>query len=127
MNKDEIFNMPAGEQIDKLIAIKVLGYPELDLEDAPCPYCGNIMRFCGSRSWCSLCSEWRHSAYKKYSDEISSAWEIVEKLTDGETPNDCELRTSVRGWRCDLYKGYANAETAPLAICRAALLSASSL
>jgi len=97
MTKDEIMNMPAGREMDTLIAKSIFG---------------NV-----KKSW-----DWEFTL-PSYSTDISAAWRVVEKMSDGETPNDVELRTSVRGWRCDFFKGYANAETAPLAICRAALLA----
>jgi hypothetical protein len=113
MTRDEILNMPAGQEMNVLIA-PLAGFSVFKSARA-------------RREWIS--QNWNHGfcvyddELPDFSDDISAAWMVVERMTDGETPNDCELHTTVRGWRCDLYRGSANAETAPLAICRAALLA----
>jgi len=143
MTRDEILNMPAGVTLDWHIAHFVMGLPskELSAEDCPCAYCGNQMRYCGARSWCSECHEWRYTAYKDYSDDLVSAWEVVKKLEDGQPETLCNIsRISENGqrdgleWHCHLrcIDGkssyfYGIADTVPLAICRAALLSVSSI
>ena len=118
MTREEILRMPAGREMDVLVAKKIMG-------------CKAVMNRHGF-PFCE-CAEHQHSGYSEeddafplllcYSDEISAAWFVVERLTDSESLNDCELRTSIRGWRCDFGGEYVNAETAPLAICRAALLT----
>jgi hypothetical protein len=97
MERDEILNMPAGTKMNQLVWWKIF-----DME--PYPPNNDMLLL------------------PDYSHEIAPAWSIIEKLVDG-TPNDFELRTTIRGWRCDLYLGSANAETAPLAICRAGLIA----
>lgn len=128
MTRDEILNMPAGREMDELIATKWMLLPVREMRGAPCPYCRSDMRFTGTRSWCSDCREWRHSPYKNYSYEIESAWEVVEKLCN-ETGCDvvkvCKRDPELYGeWSCNFGRGFeAFGETAPLAICRAALLA----
>jgi hypothetical protein len=133
MNKDEIKNMPAGKEMDALIAIEVMGLPDRPMYGNSCAYCGSEMWHGVERSWCSVCEEWRYSAYKEYSDGIEEAWEVVEKLCNESgcdvvkvCKRDPEL---LRGeWSCNFGRGYeAFGDTAPLAICRAALLHTSDL
>ncbi len=115
MTRDEILNMQAGHELNKLIAEFVFG---MKLE--------KNHGFAGGYYWVGngvLFGDVPAHGMPDYSTDIEAAWTVVEKMTDGETPNDFELRTSIRGWRCDFYKGYASAETAPLAICKAALLA----
>jgi len=120
MTRDEILKLEAGRELDALIAEKVMGLPVVELKDAPCPYCGSEMRFCGARSWCSDCREWRHSPYKEYSDDIAVAWEVVEKM------EHCMIYKHDDSYECEYagqYLDSVEADTAPLAICRAALLA----
>lgn len=121
MTREEILNMPAGREMDALIAENVMGIESVAFNDeTKCPECESTMRFCGSRSWCSSCHEWIYSPYKEYSTDISAAWEVVEKLgiIFQETCIDND-----KDWRCYFDNACASAETAPLAICRAALLA----
>jgi hypothetical protein len=112
MTRDEILNMKAGRDMDALIAVCVCGWEVDDMTAISPTGSRNSRTAHGDDDWLPY-----------YSTDISAAWLVVEKITDGETPNDCELHTTVRGWRCDLYLGSANAETAPEAICKAALLA----
>ena len=128
--------MEAGQKLDALVAEKVMGWAITHRGHRVMPGPGGIhggreMRgFTGSvdaRTWISqVCPD--------YSTDISAAWEVVEKLKErhGVTlsggPNDeggCE------GWVCSVkafgYRRFqdqewnAHADTAPLAICKAAL------
>ena len=99
VTRDEILNMPAGQETDDLISLYVLG------EDiTPRGY-----------------------AIPPYSTNIAAAWEVVgkyysmtlEKFSDGEEWR-CYLVTEREGKNHDVIGG---GETAPLAICRAALIS----
>ena len=129
MKRDEIRQAPAGPTLDWHIAHFVMGLPNKELTsfDCPCAYCGSQMRYCGARSWCSDCHEWRYTAYKNYSDEIESAQDVIDKAysmsldkySDGEEWR-CYLVFSVNGKNAD---GNGIAKTAPLAICRAALVA----
>lgn len=67
----------------------------------------------------------------RFSTDIAAAWEVAERLTEFEI-DDLDLTVEVgnvmEGWACWVYSGCeevaeAREETAPLAICRAALLA----
>lgn len=117
--------MEAGRELDALVAEKVMGLivPEWG-EETPCPYCGSEMRYCGTRSRCSTCQEWRHSRYKEYSTDIAAAWEVVEQFA-GKAYIGMARSTHFQDWKVvisDRYRTYeVEAETIPLAICLAAL------
>jgi hypothetical protein len=106
MTRDEILNMPAGKEIDALIAEKVIGVPFRKPTHGPCCTCGT----CGWDYDNCICG---------YSEEIEKAWEVVEKLRLTIEP------TAMNKWAVHQGLGsqLAYAETAPLAICRAALLA----
>ena len=126
--------MEAGRELDALVAEKVMGLSAPWDENTPCPYCGEIMRYCGQRSWCTSCSEWRYGPYKEYSEDISAAWEVVEKLRKSYRVRIHEFGS---GWQASLeikdgrlrypieisHEGdeSANSDTAPHAFCLAAL------
>lgn len=110
-------DMPAGVEIDRLVAEKVLGH-----------------RWSDAR-WAGF---YEDAGYGHYSSNIAHAWEVVEKLRDRG------IRLAIvqtgAGWLVgqDDGGGYvgehtvdirlfssAEADTAPLAICRAALAALS--
>ncbi len=100
MTHDEILNMPAGQDMDMLIAENVL---MLD-----------------NNGWNELFFHNR----TKFSTDISAAWEVVEKIESiGKSwemwANTKEPLIHVRIGN----KRTCRAVTAPLAICRAALLA----
>jgi len=105
MNKKEILHMPAGQDMDLLVAEEVL---KLSTDE----WNNRFFFSTGNKT--------------KFSTDISAAWEVVEKLLDDEE-YDFAIRSSVRGWHVTIEAKYddyvANAETIPLAICRAALLA----
>lgn len=95
MTRDEILAMPAGREMDVLVGRHVM-----DLVGPP-------------------------DLYWEYSTDISAAWMVVEKFPF------CSLDFDATTWRCELSDGdkifIASSDlrnpSAPLAICRAALLS----
>lgn len=102
MTRDEILAMPAGIEMDALVAAKIF--------------------------------EWHYGTYhpelKRYSTDISAVWEVVEKLRDkkrfsiSDEP-DNKIRC-IFWWYPDGVEKrleWAFASTAPLAICRSALLT----
>ncbi len=104
MTHEEIQNMPAGNKIDMLVELDVFGWPKGydDARDIP-----------------------------PYSTDINAAWKVVEKLREDGlylTMNADAFSAGYpqfnpgSGWWCS-FKYSALAETAPLAICRAALLA----
>ena len=103
--------LQAGRELDALVAEKVMGWRRIESTNLfligpkhieggfPAPH---------------------------YSTDISAAWQIVEKFKMTITPNNCYPHVKAK-WCADVeLKGshelwLAGAETAPLAICRAAL------
>ena len=138
MSEDEILAMGAGRGIDALIAEKVMGWRAGDekntISDEP-----EIWHITDDDGNC-----WRGEPFKVYdgydhmfyhwspSTDISTAWQVMEHI---EAEGIARLELTRLGWpvpgvwRATLFTtaisaGYtANAPTAPLAICRAALLA----
>src|SRR4030042_3346242 len=127
MTKDEILNMPAGREMDALIAEKVMGW-KISLIDLT--YGGRWENIETGELMGGI-------QYWNPSENISAAWEVVEKMKSegweiliqwanwNEIPDepleyswyvDYEFYTNdVKDWR-----GYqASADTPSLAICRA--------
>ena len=114
MNVNEILSMPAGREMDALILASVFDVMVFRDEGGE-PYRIGFFQ--------------ENEPVWNYSGNISSAWAVVEKLA-GE---DSELSIHITGeypgggWRCVLGNAFVDyevtAETAPLAICRAALLA----
>lgn len=114
MTRDEILNMPAGRALDALIEYHIMK------TQVPRNSDGHL-----SRSWVD------GYGYENtfYSTDIAAAWDVVEKLNRD-------------GWYVSVFTGhkfecalshpnpkrgnYCKGETAPLAICRAALLAVQS-
>lgn len=114
LTKEQILNMPAGREIDALIAERVMGWTRSHRG-------ARGTQFYDVPGW-GVRSE---GAIPDFSTKIAAAWLVVEKMTERDD-GDCGLITTVRGWSCEFGAAsmkYANAETAPLAICRAALLA----
>jgi hypothetical protein len=115
--------MDAGPEMDLLIHEKVMG---LSITELPGLTPGVIRLEAGA---VNLVGPWRPDA-ARYSSDIAHAWEVVERLKD-----DCNIsikndQGEVVEWYVEIQRlkpAYsehsAGAETAPLAICRAALLS----
>jgi hypothetical protein len=110
MNKDEVLKMPAGYEIDALVLASVFG----------------VMAFrdnCGRPYKIGFFQE--NEPVPNYSGDMSSAWAVVEKILDGN--RDIAIRSSAHGWHVTIetkfFEYVANAETIPLAICQAALLT----
>lgn len=118
LTQEQILALPAGREIDVLVATKVMGWTLHEKGYYICP----------DRDYHPTIYTWLPS------DEIPSAWEVVEKLISSDSevaicsllPNDAnpgkaDWHVEVSGW-----KGFdARANTMPLAVCRAALLAVS--
>lgn len=111
--------MEAGRELDVLIAERVMGKKVVDIEGESYALPPEI-----------------ETAYpvKAYSTDIEAAWQIVEYMKSQHDMvfalmNRHEGRGAIKDWRADFYpfisdrnrSGYAYGETAPEAICRAAL------
>jgi hypothetical protein len=120
MTKDEILSMEAGEKMDALIAEKVMGIDLSQICD------GDMYDEDGDHWSCTSCSEtggwgtdFEHTiSPKHYSTYIAAAWKVVEKLELSVVPY-----LGLVKWHAANEKVIAFAAAAPLAICRAALLS----
>ena len=115
LSPDQIVDLPAGTELDQLVAEKVMGwnrfiYPFLFWTDAD-----RVMR----------------DQIPVYSTNISAAWEIVKKLASGNWTMHLEWKGADRNYANtaevgfsslkEPYLAHSTADTAPLAICRAAL------
>lgn len=118
--------MKPSRELDALVAEKVMGY-ERAMMIAPT---GGPAQGCWVRSPDKVFWD-RHDSLPHYSTEISAAWDVVEKLTDGDFSLSIEryheLYTEVFLSRKgpDEYRAPAivAGKTAPHAICLAALKS----
>jgi hypothetical protein len=125
MNRDEILAMPAGREMDALIAEKVMGWTLGE----PHEIHGWMMHgMVTVRDWVGSTNDAGITHIEKWSPstDIAAAWEVVEKL--GDKFDELERGDGGEFWMCVVYPdGFipcvARAETAPLAICRAALLA----
>jgi hypothetical protein len=113
----KIRDMPAGPALDYLMGEKVMKW-ELEL-NSEYWFEGNI-RLRASHSWSP-------------STSIADAWQIVEKfqrIIDGRPRRDIALSVDAGVWHCmvtieggTVFLSEAFADTAEMAICRAALLA----
>ena len=139
MNIDE---MPAGRELDALIAEKVFGqsvkwftYDGIDDELQSEPW---EQDWDGTNANPRECDKSDNGAFpncESYSTDIAAAWQVVEKFRTGINGHaaacmEFELTDEIRmpDYYCRFYgidfkprEYFAFADTAPLAICRAAL------
>jgi hypothetical protein len=121
MTRDEIFKMEAGIDIDMMIITKVMGYIRLPFPAMPTFQKPTPQGVIGIYE------------LPRYSTNMVAAWEIVEKLTMGNSLFDVCINPvpedGGRWWAMfilepESYQQFsASASSAPLAICRAALLA----
>lgn len=124
MTRDEIMNMPAGREMDALIA-KVCGWVVDDLTAFSPTGSANSRTAHGDDDWLEY-----------YSTDCTSAWKAIEALeNDPDEYLTDILRISEDGTKAGLVWSvriralgndryiFSSAETAPLAICRAALFA----
>jgi hypothetical protein len=134
MTKDEILAMVPGRELDALVAEKVLGYwwsdgPKHDY-DGPCEWERILIppNFTEKdlKSWVFPPKGKIAKTYfitDKYSTDIAAAWKVVEKLKSGKP---IYMRIF---WQDNYGAAFGNpstsvfANTAPEAICKAALLT----
>jgi hypothetical protein len=117
MTREEILNIPAGREMDKLIAERITKLKGIKWSSY-CPI-DWIYHHAGGLGW---------SVIPFYSTNISAAWQVVEKLNEKWSvrvisyyQSDCLANI----WDVKNFdKSYmARADTVPLALCRAALLA----
>lgn len=115
MTRDEILNMPAGRYLDSKIAEMVMGLTvDYEFDEPHIP------------SLRDKYDEWGY--LPNYSTDISAAWEVIEKIKDEHLTFDMFYRPHEQKWWVTVFasdhaKDHGIADTAPLAVCRAALLA----
>lgn len=116
MNRDEVQKMWAGRGMDAMVAIEVMGWTYVDSDpdfkwSVPANEDGVVMR----------------RRLPEFSTDISAAWEVVEKIKDYYAY--IVLQFDSVEWIVHISDGTVERQTsnvsAPLAICRAALLAVS--
>lgn len=120
MNNEEILALPAGRELDALIW-KFLHNKPLTTKD--CRYVDGDVQPCVGQPV-------GHTSPDHYSTNISAAWEVVDYLYRGHTLGFQVIHWPGDGndWIISFGNGQhgiyaADGNTAPLAICRAALLT----
>lgn len=124
MTPQEIDAMEAGRELDRLVAEKVMGWSSMFWREA-----GTDGTYTWPGGWYGAGPN--HEAYlsKSYSTDIEAAWEVFMHFPDTHKGIYHTQRKSLGWtlgqpmiWKCTI--GATNtveADTAPLAICRAAL------
>jgi Phage ABA sandwich domain len=127
MKPEDIENMQAGREMDEVVHLAL--WPEDEILQLP--WGDNILRQCRKprreeiphHSWFCL---------PHYSTDIAAAWQVVEKLREQFPivvlqfePEGCSVEVNTDKATPSYYRIVADvfADTAPLAICRAALLT----
>lgn len=123
MTAQQIDEMPAGREIDLLIAEQLFGWRDLEWREEK-----NIHEL-GVRTWSPTGYYGKgpqHECYltHRYSTKIEDAWLVVEKLRERISDEillgyGCDKAIGL--WACAFGIYEVTADTAPLAICRAAL------
>lgn len=129
MTRDEILNMKAGREMDALIAIKVMGWEWKPVGDRfinherlthpDGKHYGGMRYSDGEIEYTNRLEE--------YSTNMGAAWEVVEAMEgkwfwfslSNVVPNSGDAIV----YEAKFNQVYTCEETAPLAICRAALLA----
>jgi hypothetical protein len=109
VTREEILAMDPGHELDELIAIHVMGYEKSRMQDG----------------WVRIGALATYP--KRYSTDISAAWEVVEKF-DEITIRRYETIGNESRFVCRIQVNHHTqvtncAKTAPEAICKAALLA----
>jgi len=124
MNKEQILSVKPGPELDRLVAERVMGWQYDLLRDA----------------WAKADGSYAYAEVWKPSTDIAAAWDVVQCLISKsfnvevwntvELDQDGEWRTAwvvdVRSTQHGASTYRAQAPSAPLAICRAALLAVQS-
>lgn len=145
LTREAILAMPAGPEMDALVAERVLGCKLAWQDHAAKPWLEAVGREVPKYPYCG-CSEMaphggRAFGLEPFSGRVEAAWEVVETLrtagrnsilNTGPKWEGYEIHVRAEdprwSWAIFEYEGGLNAccakgETTPLAICRAALLT----
>ncbi len=113
----------SGRETDALIAEKVMGWRDIRWEATPTPKVPDLKELTGLPPGCS-----QRFGVWWFSLSLNDAWFVVDWLIAQEPNGDFHLEhTNEEGWAVGFCgrEEWVTADTAPLAICRAALLVAS--
>lgn len=125
MKREEILNMPAGREMDALIAEKVMGWKLVQNQGE-----GGGLYWVGHGG---VFGDMHKNQTPEFSEDILDAWRVIEKMH--ENKYQYTLRGHFMGVEQHIatfdHQDWADANplysahgaTAPLAICRAALLA----
>lgn len=108
MTKDEIMKLEAGQEINELVINHVMKWALIHRGDFDYTYNDGVY---GARI------NWSPSS------EIADAWIVVEKMQSKGFCFDADGNALRKRFRFGVGQEIGEAETAPLAICRAALLA----
>lgn len=134
MTRDEVEQISAGREMDALVAEKVMGWKLVPYT----AYCGGTPEQATATAIAHGWYIWENGSGdeipgqmedNQFSTDIAAAWQVVDKIRE-QQGNVFTLwsgaRTGPFSWRCqvlvDVCLYDASGETAPMAICRAALL-----
>lgn len=96
MNREQVLAMKPGRELDLLIAEKIIGWGKYEALN----YIPN-----------------------KYSTDIAAAWEIAKKINDCLHLKEHGAKGNWEAYFCGYQISKVDADTAPEAICKAALLA----
>lgn len=128
MKQEEILAMEPGIELDKLVAVQVMGW-EIRQEDLPDHQSYREYYYRNGEKYENVDypDHWQPSQY------IDAAWEVMQKLIED---NECVTLDHQESWTCSIVRYFENdehnvdvpdievsARTAPEAICKAALLA----
>jgi len=124
VNIDE---MEAGQEMDIAVAVHVMGLPEPKVSPINFRLIHHFIEetYPGSGKYKE--NKDKQQSLKNYSTDIAAAWGVVEKMQDYQKPPQIshplhlKYRWWVNKWWACIGLSEALAETASLAICRAAL------
>lgn len=123
MTRAEILALPAGRELDMLVAEKVLGFQRGGLGGDDPDYW-----WCNPGYLNATPHSLRVARTPRFSTDIAAAWQVVGKLCPSTNRAEpwFKLYTSSGSWMANFHRESTEdtaADTAPLAVCRAALLA----
>ncbi len=126
LTRDEILALPAGRELDALLAEHVMGWGQVQ----PDCYVHDGKDWCGTDpNGGGYYGDTGRKIVPHFSSDIAAAWQVVERLRLDWS--EFHLSRGPRGWSCLLADSLTrrphievcNCDAASLAVCRAALLA----
>lgn len=114
MTRDEVLAMKPGRELDALVAEKVMGW-QIFGDEGVHPRHKDL--FDKTPHWSML------REYPCYSEKIAAAWEVVGKINDCLHLKEHGVKGVWEVFFCGYHGSIVSADTAPEAICKAALLA----